>query len=198
MSGLLCLLMAFGGLTDWAETSRFRLPISFQSAHGLGAQNQMILTPEIDWTLWGAWSLEASLRVRGDSTDQVYEDRAEVNLENFVLNADWNRFSLRLGKQEVAWGQLDGIQVLDVLNPRRFDLFILQDTEDARIPVWMVNASFTSRVGEAQVIWVPKGDAHTFAGATTDFAFNTGGGMLPEGDPEGGDFGFRLSRFKWG
>lgn len=51
--------------------------------------------------------------------------------------ADW---SLRLGKQQVVWGTADGIKLLDIINPTDFRELNQNSMEDARIPIWMINA----------------------------------------------------------
>jgi len=49
-------------------------------------------------------------------------------------------WSLRLGKQQVVWGTADGIKLLDIINPTDFREVNQNVMEDARIPVWMINA----------------------------------------------------------
>ncbi|MGD2119364.1 MAG: RNA polymerase-associated protein rapA [Chromatiales bacterium] len=51
--------------------------------------------------------------------------------------SDWY---LRLGKQQVVWGTADGIKLLDIINPTDFREVNQNVMEDARIPIWMVNA----------------------------------------------------------
>ncbi len=57
--------------------------------------------------------------------------------------AGWD---LRLGKQQVVWGTADGIKLLDIINPTDFRELNQNVMEDARIPVWMINAE--RQVGE--------------------------------------------------
>ena len=61
---------------------------------------------------------------------ELYVDYHATNLE------------LRLGKQMIVWGEIDGFRLLDLVNP--FDLreFILDDYEDSRIPQWAINANW--------------------------------------------------------
>jgi len=54
---------------------------------------------------------------------------------------DWligNGFALRLGKQQIVWGETDGLKLLDVMNPQNFREFILDEFEDSRLPLWSV------------------------------------------------------------
>ena len=63
---------------------------------------------------------------------------------------------LRLGKQQVVWGESDGIKVLDVVNPQSFREFILDDFDDSRIPLWMVNWELPlGDNSNLQLLWIP-------------------------------------------
>lgn len=62
----------------------------------------------------------------------------------------------RLGKQQVVWGQADGLKVLDVVNPQDYREFNLDDFEDSRISLWMLNAEFTiSDDASLQLLLIP-------------------------------------------
>lgn len=62
---------------------------------------------------------------------------SEAYLDFAFLDGYW-----RIGKQQVVWGQADGLKVLDVVNPQDYREFNLDEFEDSRIPLWMVNAEF--------------------------------------------------------
>jgi hypothetical protein len=79
----------------------------------------------------------------------------------FLLRELWGEvkignFDIRLGKQQVAWGKTDGYKLLDVLNPTDYREFILMESEDSRIPIWMANIKyyFTPK-HNLQFIWMP-------------------------------------------
>ncbi len=63
--------------------------------------------------------------------------------------SDWY---LRLGKQQVVWGTADGIKLLDIINPTDFREVNQNSPEDARIPVWMINAEKDFEAGNVQFI----------------------------------------------
>ena len=80
----------------------------------------------------------------------------------FLLRELWVDFrigglDLKLGKQQVAWGKTDGYKLLDILNPTDYREFILMDSEDSRIPIWMANIKyyFTPK-HNVQFIWMPN------------------------------------------
>lgn len=69
-------------------------------------------------------------------------DSARVEAELRELHLDWStrwrgaRLDLRVGKQQVVWGQSFGVRVLDMVNPLDFREFLLDDFSDSRVPVW--------------------------------------------------------------
>ncbi|MCG8589261.1 MAG: hypothetical protein MJE66_08215, partial [Proteobacteria bacterium] len=121
--------------------------------------------------------------------------------------------SVRAGKQQVVWGKADGLKVLDVVNPQSFREFILDDFEDSRIPLWLLNAEWA--VGDVllQLLWIPDKTYHELPEARALWAFTAprfrptpppGVGLVLE-DPErpsrffeDSDAGARLSAFVGG
>ena len=77
----------------------------------------------------------ASDRLEGGESDTQYEYLRELYVD--TSGGGWD---FRLGKQQVVWGTADGIKLLDIINPTDFRELNQNVTEDARIPVWMINA----------------------------------------------------------
>ena len=98
--------------------------------------------------------------VNGPSYNTEY---AELSLRELYLDTEWAGIYWRLGKQQVVWGQADGIKVLDVVNPQSFREFILDDFDDSRIPLWMVNAELPLGEGGLQLLWIPDTTYHELA-----------------------------------
>ena len=71
---------------------------------------------------------------------------------------DFNAFNgiWRIGKQQVVWGQADGLKVLDLVNPQNFREFNLDDFDDSRIPTWIINGDFSiNDFSTLQVLIIP-------------------------------------------
>lgn len=97
-------------------------------------------------------------------------DRAEIELREFYL--DWylgKKSTLRLGKQQIVWGETDGIKLLDVVNPQNFREFILEEFEDSRIPLWATKAEFPIREVDVEIVWVPDMTYHDIPGTDAPF-----------------------------
>ena len=82
-------------------------------------------------------------------------DDADLELREAYVDAYAGDWFFRLGKQQVVWGQSDGLRVLDQVNPLSFREFILGDFEDRRIPLWMANIERPIGPVTAQILWIP-------------------------------------------
>lgn len=85
--------------------------------------------PEDDWTM-----------LKADNDDwraEVWELYSDVTLGNL-----W----LRLGKQQIVWGEMIATRLMDVINPLDFSwnfLFEPEEFENIRIPQWMLRGIYT-------------------------------------------------------
>jgi len=98
--------------------------------------------------------------------DQIFR---EVYVDMFFESMD-----VRLGKQQVIWGEATGLRITDVVNPQDFREFILDDFTDSRIPLWM--AKLTYYVGDYTFtgLWIPffEPDRPALSGSTWEWTFN--------------------------
>ncbi len=135
---------------------------------------ELLYEPELTGRLNANLSYTVIGRVRYDAVDELepgdpgaqangrsswnrrvfWGDDADLELREAYIDAYAGSWFVRLGKQQVVWGQSDGLRVLDQINPLSFREFILGDFEDRRIPTWMLNAE---RVGAVtvQILWIP-------------------------------------------
>jgi len=89
------------------------------------------------------------------------DQHSDIGIRELYLDTETEHVSWRLGKQQVVWGQADGLKVLDQVNPQSFREFILDDFEDARIPLWMINAEVElSDDSLLQILWIPDTSYH--------------------------------------
>ena len=120
--------------------------------------------------------------------DSVYDwygkyDPAQHYMQH-IQRTDWLRdcyldytngpWFLRMGKQQVSWGQADGVAVLDRVNPVDLTEFWLPDAVDLRIPLWMANINYSPKVNSnLQLLIIPDFEASTGAPAAAPFAFRS-------------------------
>jgi hypothetical protein len=147
--------------------------------------------PQLEIKLSRDWGLTAIGRVRGDAFDNLERgipsqaeisrwsrrvfigDRADVELRELYLKATVGRTFLTLGKQQIVWGKVDGLKVLDVVNPQDFREFILEDFGESRIPLWAVNVEVPVDKVVMQLLWIPDRTYHKLPEPGSTFSFTS-------------------------
>jgi hypothetical protein len=63
-------------------------------------------------------------------------------LWNAYVDAASGPLWVRLGRQDLSWGESDGFRLLDMIEPldNRFGFPLVEDLDDRRIPLWMLRA----------------------------------------------------------
>lgn len=96
-------------------------------------------------------------------------DLRELYWEHSVGKHYW-----RLGKQQVVWGEADGLKLLDVVNPQSYREFILDDSDDSRIPLWMLNYQYQLASSHSlQLLLIPDTTTHELSASRSPFALST-------------------------
>jgi len=108
--------------------------------------------------------------VSSASSRMLLGDRFEMELREFYF--DWfvgSKTTLRLGKQQIVWGETDGLKLLDVVNPQNFREFMLEEFEESRIPLWSVKAQFPIKAIDVEVVWIPDLTYHDIPGLNAPY-----------------------------
>lgn len=141
-----------------AELTNWQVPATLTYAYGTEAgksvQGEFELAPASTISLSPGTRLELSVRARLDEVDRLapgrppletYSEQSKplalgttgtLELRDAYLEFELGNGIGRIGKQQIVWGRLDGLKVLDVLNPRSFREFILEDEGYSRIGLW--------------------------------------------------------------
>lgn len=142
---------------------------------------------------------------RAQNTETVFpSDHIDLELREFYLDHYAGDAFVRLGKQQIVWGQADGLRVLDVINPLSYREFILPDVEHRRIPLWSALTEIPLETWTAQLVWIPDATVteSTLPGATYSLIPDPfGEGRLQVNRPDSladSDFGLKLSTFQSG
>ena len=131
-------------------------------------------------------------------------DHIDLELREFFLDHYAGDIFVRVGKQQIVWGQADGLRVLDVINPLSYREFILPDIEHRRIPLWSALAEIPVDSWTAQLVWVPDATVteSPLPGATYSLIpdpFDEGRLQVNRPDSMAdSDFGLKLSSFQNG
>ena len=150
---------------------------------------ELRIEPTLRLDLPGGFQLGAIGRLRGDGFDRLepgspreldvapfsrpvdFGDRVALELRELYVQGKIGPAWLRVGKQQVVWGQADGLKLLDVVDPQDFREFILPTFEDSRIPLWTLNTEIPIGATQLQVLWIPDPSAHHLPPQDGTFAF---------------------------
>ncbi len=191
----LALLMAAAAPPASAAEVDLAAEIELEYAVGLerGRSQTLALSfePRLDVALGAGVRLRTRLRLTGDAFDRIdpgdppptetsqitrarlIGSRAAFELRELFVEVPWGPLYLTLGKQQVVWGEADGLKLLDVVDPQNFDEFILPDFEDSRIPLWTVNAELDLGGPVLQLLWIPDPSFHEIPNPEGLFAFRS-------------------------
>ena len=100
----------------------------------------------------------------------------ELYLDIFLLNAD-----IRIGKQQVVWGEAVGLRITDVINPQDFREFILGDFIDSRIPLWLLKVDYYLGDFTIEGLLIPDFEPNKLAEEDSEWEFT----MFEEDPPPG-------------
>lgn len=150
---------------------------------------ELVVEPELRVDLERGVELTAIGRVRADAFDRLepghpdpvevsslsrrgfWGDHVDFELRELFVQAPLGPVFLTVGKQQIVWGQADGLKVLDVVDPQDFREFILDDFEDSRIPLWSVHAEVPLGPVVADLVWIPDPSFHEIPEPGAVFAF---------------------------
>ncbi len=122
---------------------------------------------EATLTLVGRGVYDSVYDVRESFRDAYENDRhhpgeVEFKIREAFVDLLLPPFSLRLGRQQVVWGETDNFRALDVINP--LDLrwhWTWESWEDIRIPLWMARGVYDiGKLGPfdesfVEAVWIP-------------------------------------------
>jgi hypothetical protein len=179
---IVALLWWNGNVLLAADQTEFQLDARVSYGYGEFSDTTMQTiieaTPKIRFEITPSWRAEVSGRLRLDFEDELEPGRARTdsysNLSRPVVIDDLGTFELRdvyierrlkhgvlrVGKQQIVWGKLDGIKVLDVLNPQNFREFILEDFSASRISLWSAYLDVTKSGWRGELAVIPDNTGH--------------------------------------
>jgi len=176
------------------QIAEFEMVARVETALGVSNQQvqkaEIILLPTLDLT-FDKVSFKVVGRYRFDSRDQTEpgrpqdlttdrfsrrwlpNDDTEVELREFFADFQVGKSFVRLGKQQIVWGQSDGLKVLDLLNPQSFREFVLEGFDESRTPLWSAMVEIPIGSGTLDVVWIPEKTFHTFPDEGALFALGS-------------------------
>lgn len=124
------------------------------------------------------------------------KDSPVAAVREFYFDIASESWDARLGKQYIVWGVLEGVRIVDEMNPIDFRELILPDLLDYRISLWSAKLDYYTRHGDIQLVWIPDLKFHKPAppGSEWELLQEVPGTRKPESwQIENSEFGMRWS-----
>jgi hypothetical protein len=82
-------------------------------------------------------------------------DSLKFNMREIYLDLYFDKFDIRIGKQQVVWGKADGVFITDVVSPLNLTEFLLPDFDEIRSGVYATKLDYYIGNNTFEVIWIP-------------------------------------------
>jgi hypothetical protein len=139
-------------------------------------RNQLILTET------GKFSDQAKFKISGrfyydavyDGTDNFSKNVASsqkglTELRDTYLDYSSGPVDIRLGKQQIVWGEAVGLFFADVVNAKDLRESILPDFDMIRIPEWGADIEYAKDAFHAEAVWIPAPEFNKLPVAGSEF-----------------------------
>jgi hypothetical protein len=126
----------------------------------LQVEGSYTITPE--FRFYGRWrgSYDGTFDLKNSQTfpkDVVDQNQLENEFRELYVDIRKGPLFLRLGKQQIVWGESDGLRLADIINP--LDLrahYLLESWEDIRIGLPAIRSIYTVNPKlDLELVWVP-------------------------------------------
>ena len=95
-----------------------------------------------------------------------------MSLREAVLAFSRGDFDVRVGRQQIVWGEAIGTFVTDVVNPRDFREFILPEFTELRIPIWALDVTYRLAPNVTlEGVWTPDTMSNRLAKQGAEYQF---------------------------
>ncbi len=106
-------------------------------------------------------------------------DKGEMELRELYADISIGDIFVRAGKQQIVWGQADGLKVLDVVNPQSYREFVLDKFDSSRTPLWSIAAQIPHGDVMLELVWVPDTTYADIPSADAFYAISSPQLVLP-------------------
>ena len=91
-----------------------------------------------------------------DLLHDLINHKEVISLREAWVEYFGSSFSIKLGRQHVVWGKVDGYFVNDIVNPLDLSYFLLQDFDDIRTPVNILKGKIYKGNSSFEFIAIPE------------------------------------------
>ena len=171
---------------DWTKALRVRGRVAEEFAYRLHDPGDVSKIKTLGW-LDGKYTLSDAVAVRAavrgwydavfEATDRYppnveRDQKLDLSLREALLLISRGDVDVRLGRQQIVWGEAIGTFITDIVNPKDFREFVLPDFSELRIPIWALDVTYRPAPGiSIEGVWTPDTRKNTLPNQGAEFQF---------------------------
>ena len=102
-----------------------------------------------------AWYGNSSALAEGSISYDALTNSIDFSLGELWADYTSSFWGVRIGRQKVAWGKADGIDITNVICPNDMSSFAAMTSENSKLPIDTVRLSFSGNQFTADAYWIP-------------------------------------------
>ena len=102
-----------------------------------------------------AWYGNSSALAEGTISYDALTNSIDFSLGELWADYTSSFWGVRIGRQKVAWGKADGIDITNVICPSDMSSFAAMTSENSKLPIDAVRLSFSGNQFTADAYWIP-------------------------------------------
>ncbi len=99
------------------------------------------------------------------------DQKTDAQIRDTYIDASHNNWDIRVGKQQIVWGEALGLFYADQVNAKDLREFVLPDFDFIRIPEWATDIEYSHADFHAEAIWLPWPTMSRVARPGAEYAF---------------------------
>lgn len=141
-------------------------------------KNQLILaetgkiSDALRFKVSGRFYYDAVFDVTNNFKENVESDQErETEFRDTYIDYSKGQFDLRLGKQQIVWGEAVGLFFADVVNAKDLREYVLPDFDMVRIPQWALDLEYSKENFHSEFVFIPVLEFHKTGVSQSEFTF---------------------------
>ncbi|MBU4142104.1 DUF1302 domain-containing protein [Patescibacteria group bacterium] len=162
------------------------------------------ISQDLSYTLGGRTYYDAIFGLTDNYSEKIEDDQEkEIELRDAYVDFSAGNFDLRIGKQQIVWGEAIGVFIADVVHPWDLREYILPELGDMRMSEWTANIEWYPAGNHFQFVWIPFPEYSKLGGEGSEFDFldretkniKYGKEKEPSNNLRNSKIGFKANRF---
>lgn len=113
------------------------------------------LNPDLRYRVSGRFTYDAAFDQDNYTVNAASDERLQIDLRDTYLDYSKGPWDVRLGKQQIVWGDAVGSFVADIVNAKDYRQNIIEDFDQIRTPEWGADVEYSKDNFHVETFIIP-------------------------------------------